>query len=134
MGDQWTCNSQDDNEIPNVNSMLFDLDMLRAETDNFSDTNKLGEGGFGPVYKGKLTDGQEIAVKGLSRRSSQGLEELKNEVGLVAKLQHRNLVRLFGCCLEGEEMMLVYEYLPNTSLDTFLFGKLVFRVFLLLVN
>ncbi|XP_058072819.1 cysteine-rich receptor-like protein kinase 10 [Magnolia sinica] len=115
---------QDDDEIPNVNSLLFDLDTLRAATDDFSDANKLGEGGFGPVYKGKLSDGQDIAVKRLSRRSSQGLEELKNEVGLVAKLQHRNLVRLFGCCLEGEEMMLVYEYLPNTSLDTFLFDPI----------
>ncbi|XP_058072812.1 cysteine-rich receptor-like protein kinase 10 isoform X2 [Magnolia sinica] len=116
--------SEDDNEIPSTNSPFFNFGTLRAATNNFSDDNKLGEGGFGPVYKGKLTDGQEIAVKRLSRRSSQGVKELKNEVGLVAKLQHRNLVRLFGCCLEGEEMMLVYEYLPNTSLDTFLFDPI----------
>ncbi|KAF3968843.1 hypothetical protein CMV_007299 [Castanea mollissima] len=99
----------------------FNLSTIHIATNNFSDVNKLGEGGFGPVYKGKLINGKEIAVKRLSLKSKQGLEEFKNEVILIAKLQHRNLVRLLGCCLEGEEKLLVYEYMANTSLDAFLF-------------
>ncbi|KAK8942680.1 Cysteine-rich receptor-like protein kinase 15 [Platanthera zijinensis] len=93
---------------------------IRAATSDFSEENKLGEGGFGSVYRGVLRDGQEIAVKRLSKTSVQGVEELKNEVAFVAKLQHRNLVRLVGCCLEKEKLLL-YEYLPNKSLDKFLF-------------
>ncbi|KAJ0983415.1 hypothetical protein J5N97_011670 [Dioscorea zingiberensis] len=103
--------------------LLFDLGTLRHATNNFSDENKLGEGGFGSVYKGELSDGQLIAVKRFSWNSGQGVEELKNEVDLLAKLQHRNLVRLLGCCLEEEEKLLVYEYLPNTSLNKYLFGE-----------
>ncbi|KAL0911300.1 hypothetical protein M5K25_019432 [Dendrobium thyrsiflorum] len=105
----------------NTESLLFDLDTIIKATNNFSEENKLGEGGFGPVYKGLLEDGQHIAVKRLSRTSTQGFVEMKNEVALVAKLQHKNLVRLLGCCFEENEMMLVYEYLPKTSLDRYLF-------------
>ncbi|KHG05344.1 hypothetical protein F383_30674 [Gossypium arboreum] len=101
---------------------LFSLASISIATENFSLENKLGEGGFGPVYKGKLLNGQEIAVKRLSKRSGQGLEELKNETMLIAKLQHRNLVRLLGCCLEQGEKILIYEFMPNKSLDLFLFG------------
>ncbi|CAL5410960.1 unnamed protein product [Camellia sinensis] len=93
---------------------------LQFKSNNFSDDNKIGEGGFGSVYKGILTNGQEIAVKRLSRKSGQGAEEFKNEAVLVAKLQHRNLVRLLGFCLEGEEKILIYEFVPNKSLDYFL--------------
>ncbi|OMO64895.1 hypothetical protein COLO4_31707 [Corchorus olitorius] len=99
------------------------LDILLAATNHFGDGNKLGEGGFGPVYKGTLPDGKEIAVKRLSKTSGQGLLEFKNEVTLIARLQHRNLVRLLGCCLENNEKLLVYEYMPNKSLDVFLFDS-----------
>ncbi|XP_058072823.1 cysteine-rich receptor-like protein kinase 34 isoform X2 [Magnolia sinica] len=111
----------DGEDIRRSESLLFDLLTLRAATDNFSDANKLGQGGFGSVYKGMLLNGQEVAVKRLARKSRQGVEELKNELVLVAKLQHRNLVKLLGCCVEEEERILVYEYVPNTSLNNFLF-------------
>ncbi|KAJ7962988.1 putative Receptor protein kinase [Quillaja saponaria] len=100
---------------------IFSFGSIATATDNFSSANKLGEGGYGPVYKGKLKDGQEIAIKRLSRSSGQGLEEFKNEAQLIAKLQHRNLVRLQGFCIEGEERILIYEYMPNKSLDFYLF-------------
>nr|XP_034891838.1 G-type lectin S-receptor-like serine/threonine-protein kinase At1g11330 isoform X3 [Populus alba] len=103
---------------------LFKLKILETATNNFDISKKLGQGGFGAVYRGKLPDGQEIAVKRLSKTSGQGLEEFMNEVVVISKLQHRNLVRLLGCCVEGEEMMLVYEYLPNKSLDAVLFDSL----------
>ncbi|CAN4083912.1 unnamed protein product [Withania somnifera] len=100
---------------------FFSFSMVATATDNFCLANKLGQGGFGPVYKGTLPCGQEVAVKRLSQKSGQGDEQFKNEITLIAKLQHRNLVRLLGCCVEGEEKMLIYEYMPNKSLDTFLF-------------
>ncbi|XP_020554076.1 uncharacterized protein LOC105175473 [Sesamum indicum] len=100
---------------------MFNFNHVAAATNNFSSENKLGQGGFGHVYKGTLPGGQQIAVKRLSRKSGQGLEEFKNEIMLIAKLQHRNLVRLLGCCIEGEEKMLLYEYMPNKSLDSYLF-------------
>ncbi|XP_023873524.2 G-type lectin S-receptor-like serine/threonine-protein kinase RKS1 [Quercus suber] len=101
--------------------LIFDLGCIVAATDNFSPINKLGQGGFGSVFKGQLSNGQEIAIKRLSNSSAQGIEEFKNEVLLIAKLQHRNLVKLFGCCIQGEEKMLIYEYMPNKSLDFFIF-------------
>ncbi|TYI95943.1 hypothetical protein E1A91_D01G034500v1 [Gossypium mustelinum] len=100
---------------------LFNFEELATATNNFNHAKMLGQGGFGPVYRGTLDDGKEIAVKRLSKASGQGLEEFMNEVVVISKLQHRNLVRLLGCCVEGEEKMLAYEYMPNKSLDALLF-------------
>ncbi|KAL3627604.1 hypothetical protein CASFOL_028967 [Castilleja foliolosa] len=102
---------------------LFCMSIVSAATNNFSLGNKIGQGGFGPVYQGKFKDGQKIAVKTLSENSSQGLLEFKNEINLIAHLQHRNLVKLLGCCIEGDERMLVYEYMTNKSLDQFIFDS-----------
>ncbi|KAF8030791.1 hypothetical protein BT93_D0087 [Corymbia citriodora subsp. variegata] len=96
----------------------------KQATGNFGEANKLGRGGFGPVYKGRLPNGQEIAIKRLSRASGQGQQEFMNEMVVICKVQHRNLVRLLGCCAEGDEKMLIYEFMPNKSLDTFLFDPL----------
>ncbi|XP_027340833.1 putative receptor-like protein kinase At4g00960 [Abrus precatorius] len=108
-------------EIKIEEPLQFDFDTIEVATDSFSDANKLGEGGFGPVYKGMLFNGQEIAVKRLSKASNQGDIQFKNEVMLVARLQHRNLVKLLGFCLEKSERLLVYEFLPNKSLNYFIF-------------
>ncbi|KAG6714651.1 hypothetical protein I3842_05G212700 [Carya illinoinensis] len=105
----------------NVDQPIFDLSCIVAATDNFSPSNKVGQGGFGPVFKGQLPNGQHIAVKRLSKSSGQGIEELENEVKLIAKLQHRNLVKMFGCCIHEEEKMLIYEYMSNKSLNNFIF-------------
>ncbi|KAL7249457.1 hypothetical protein ACSBR1_011618 [Camellia fascicularis] len=108
----------EDIELP-----LFHLVTITKATDNFAINNKLGEGGFGPVYKGMLEGGQEIAVKLLSKDSKQGVDEFKNEVICIAKLQHRNLVKLLGYCIQGEERMLIYEFMPNNNLDSFIFDQ-----------
>nr|XP_023913706.1 G-type lectin S-receptor-like serine/threonine-protein kinase At4g03230 [Quercus suber] len=100
---------------------FFDFESILVATDSFSNANKLGQGGYGPVYKGTFPGGQEMAVKRLSSASGQGLQEFKNEVVLIAKLQHRNLVRLQGYCIKGDEKILLYEYMPNKSLDSFIF-------------
>ncbi|XP_076958586.1 putative LRR receptor-like serine/threonine-protein kinase At1g53440 [Bidens hawaiensis] len=101
----------------------FSLRQIKTATHNFDPANKIGEGGFGPVYKGTLTDGSEIAVKQLSARSKQGNREFVTEIGMISALQHPNLVKLFGCCIEGKELLLVYEYLENNSLARALFGR-----------
>lgn len=110
-------------DIKTVESMQYDFSTLCAATDNFSDDNKLGLGGFGVVYKGVLPNGLEIAVKRLSQNSHQGEIEFKNEVMLVAKLQHRNLVQLLGFCYKQTERLLIYEFMTNSSLDSFLFDS-----------
>ncbi|KAK1419591.1 hypothetical protein QVD17_28795 [Tagetes erecta] len=102
---------------------FFSLYVVARATSNFSVSNKIGEGGFGPVYKGVLEDGREIAVKRLSETSQQGLDEFKNEVICIAKLQHRNLVKLLGYCIHQNELILIYEYMANKSLDRFLFDE-----------
>ncbi|KOM42548.1 hypothetical protein LR48_Vigan05g015200 [Vigna angularis] len=116
---------KENNSLPT----MFDFSTIYIATNHFSNTNKLGEGGFGTVHKGTLIDGQEIAVKRLSKTSRQGTEEFKNEVKLMATLQHRNLVKLLGCSVQQDEKLLIYEFMPNRSLDYFIFdtmrGKLL---------
>ncbi|XP_030968961.1 probable LRR receptor-like serine/threonine-protein kinase At1g07650 isoform X4 [Quercus lobata] len=101
---------------------FFTYRQIKAATDNFNAANKLGEGGFGSVYKGILSDGTVIAVKQLSSKSRQGSREFVNEIGMISGLQHPNLVRLYGCCIEGKQLLLVYEYMENNSLAHVLFG------------
>jgi serine/threonine protein kinase len=125
----------------------FTLKQIKAATNNFDSANKIGEGGFGPVYKvlllhdlsplsmdfpahlnkgwlqGQLPDGTVIAVKQLSSKSKQGNREFLNEIGMISCLQHPNLVKLHGCCIEGEQLLLVYEYMENNNLARAIFGE-----------
>ncbi|KAK4567565.1 hypothetical protein RGQ29_003365 [Quercus rubra] len=101
----------------------FTLRHIKAATRNFDTANKIGEGGFGPVYKGVLSDGALIAVKQLSSKSKQGNREFVTEIGMISALQHPNLVRLYGCCIEGNQLLLIYEYMENNSLARALFGR-----------
>ncbi|XP_022989631.1 putative cysteine-rich receptor-like protein kinase 35 isoform X2 [Cucurbita maxima] len=100
---------------------FFRFETLVEATNNFHPTNKLGQGGFGPVFKGKLKDGRVIAVKKLSQYSKQGKKEFMTEAKLLARVQHRNVVNLLGYCVHGSEKLLVYEYVTNESLDKLLF-------------
>ncbi|XP_010243680.1 PREDICTED: probable LRR receptor-like serine/threonine-protein kinase At1g56140 [Nelumbo nucifera] len=102
---------------------IFSYVELRSATEDFNPKNKLGEGGFGAVYKGKLYDGRNVAVKQLSVVSPQGKDQFVTEIATISVVQHRNLVKLYGCCIEGDKRALVYEYLENKSLDKALFGK-----------
>ncbi|MED6160545.1 hypothetical protein PIB30_052370 [Stylosanthes scabra] len=108
-------------ESATLEGLQFDFTIIEAATNNFSHENMIGKGGFGEVYKGILPDGRQAAIKKLSTSSIQGVAEFKNEILLIAKLQHRNLVSFMGFCLEEEEKILLYEYVPNGSLDYFLF-------------
>ncbi|XVF77708.1 hypothetical protein PTKIN_Ptkin14bG0068600 [Pterospermum kingtungense] len=127
--EDWKVNEENQGDGEDMELEVFDLGTIYQATDTFSINNKLGQGGFGPVYKGILANGQQIAVKSLSKSSGQGVTEFRNEVKLIAKLQHRNLVRLLGCCIQREERMLVYEYMPNGSLDSFIFGVNHYKTF-----
>ncbi|PNY06072.1 serine/threonine protein kinase [Trifolium pratense] len=120
----FSFNNQTDNkENEDIDIPIFDLPTIANATNNFSIDNKLGQGGFGPVYKGKLENGQDIAVKRLSNTSAQGPKEFINEVKLIANLQHRNLVKLLGCCIHHDERLLIYEFMINRSLDYFIFDQ-----------
>ncbi|KAL9270156.1 Cysteine-rich receptor-like protein [Drosera capensis] len=123
IGNRQPAVEQGEEDGGEASELLFGLRSLQAATNFFSDSNFLGRGGFGPVFKGLMPNGEEIAVKKLSVDSRQGVKEFTNEVRLLRKAQHRNLVMLLGCCIEGPEKMLVYEYLPNRSLDYLLFAK-----------
>ncbi|WVZ87336.1 hypothetical protein U9M48_033988 [Paspalum notatum var. saurae] len=100
---------------------------IAVATNNFSEDNMLGKGGFGNVYTGTPGQNLEVAIKKISQASEQGVGEFRNEVILIAKLQHRNLVRLHGCCIHGDEKLLIYEYLPNKSLNSVIFDKGISR-------
>ncbi|KAL9659612.1 hypothetical protein QQ045_024419 [Rhodiola kirilowii] len=102
---------------------LFTLRQIEAATNNFDPSNKLGEGGFGAVYKGLLSDGTVIAVKQLSTKFRQGSREFVNEIGMNSSLQHPNLVKLYGCCAEGNQLLVVYDYMENNCLWRALFGR-----------
>ncbi|KAB1205777.1 Cysteine-rich receptor-like protein kinase 10 [Morella rubra] len=114
-------NEEELEKIAQQEQKLFPFETLAAATKDFHLTHKLGEGGFGPVYKGKLNDGREIAVKKLSHSSNQGAREFMNEAKLLARVQHRNVVNLLGYCVHGVEKLLVYEYVYHESLDKLLF-------------
>lgn len=101
--------------------LSFSLRSILAATDNFSEANKLGEGEYGPVYKGYLPEVQEVAINKQSKTSLQGIGEFMNELKLITKLQHKKIVRLLGCCVEQEEKILIYEYMCSGSLDKLLF-------------
>ncbi|RDX64120.1 putative LRR receptor-like serine/threonine-protein kinase, partial [Mucuna pruriens] len=112
-----------DKELLDMKTGYFSLRQIKAATNNFDPANKIGEGGFGPVYKGVLSDGDVIAVKQLSSKSKQGNREFVNEIGMISALQHPNLVKLYGCCIEGNQLLLIYEYMENNSLARALFGE-----------
>ncbi|KAL8260179.1 hypothetical protein R6Q59_028132 [Mikania micrantha] len=124
----WKCllkhNKRKDKDYQGMElrTISFSLTQLKSATHNFSAANKIGEGGFGPVYKGTLSDGTVVAVKQLSSESRQGNREFLNEVGVISCLQHPNLVKLHGCCIDADHLILVYEYLENNSLSNALFG------------
>ncbi|KAI9085932.1 hypothetical protein K1719_032009 [Acacia pycnantha] len=111
-----------DKQFLDLKTGYFSLKQIKDATNNFAPENKIGEGGFGPVYKGVLSDGVVIAVKQLSSKSKQGNREFLNEVGMISALQHPNLVKLYGCCVEGNQLLLIYEYMHNNSLAGALFG------------
>ncbi|KAL6651968.1 hypothetical protein ACP70R_010893 [Stipagrostis hirtigluma subsp. patula] len=118
---EYLRSTDDDDDAPDIELPIITFEDVVAATDNFSDSNMLGKGGFGKVYKGMLESTKIVAIKRLSKGSGQGNKEFRNEVVLIAKLQHKNLVKLLGCCIHEDEKMLIYEYLPNKSLDYFLF-------------
>ncbi|KAK2404973.1 cysteine-rich receptor protein kinase [Trifolium repens] len=111
-------------DVAILESLRFGLGEIESATNKFAKRNMIGEGGFGEVYKGVLSNGEEVAVKRLLGSSKQGAKEFKNEVLVIARLQHKNLVKLQGFCLDEQEKILIYEYVPNKSLDYFLFDPL----------
>ncbi|CAH8356392.1 unnamed protein product [Eruca vesicaria subsp. sativa] len=110
-------------EICTDNVRVFSYNSLRSATDNFHPSTRIGGGGFGVVYKGVLRDGTQVAVKSLSAESKQGTREFLTEINLISNIHHPNLVKLIGCCIEGNNRILVYEYLENNSLSSVLLGS-----------
>ncbi|KAG6524806.1 hypothetical protein ZIOFF_014750 [Zingiber officinale] len=111
-------------DIPGIESVtIYTYKELKNATNGFSPANKIGEGGFGSVYKGRLRDGKDIAVKVLSSESKQGAREFLTEITVISGIIHDNLVKLYGCCVEGSHRILVYNYLENNSLAQCLLGS-----------
>ncbi|GAB4829210.1 Cell division control protein 2 [Ancistrocladus abbreviatus] len=111
-------------QILHDSSLNFRYSTLERATRSFAEDSKLGQGGFGTVYKGVLPDGREIAVKRLYFNNKHRVADFYNEVNIISILEHKNLVRLLGCSCSGPESLLVYEYLPNKSLDRFIFDPI----------
>ena len=110
--------------------LKFKYETLEKATDYFSPSRKLGQGGAGSVYMGILPNGKTVAVKRLIYNTRQWVDDFFNEVNLISRIQHKNLVKLLGCSIEGPESLLVYEYVQNKSLDQFIFGNcLLFTCF-----
>jgi len=103
-------------------SLNYKYETLEKATDYFSCSRKIGQGGAGSVFKGTLPNGKDVAVKRLVFNNRQWVDDFFNEVNLISGINHKNLVKLLGCSIEGPESLIVYEYLPNKSLDHFLFG------------
>ncbi|KAL0301003.1 UNVERIFIED_CONTAM: Cold-responsive protein kinase [Sesamum radiatum] len=121
--DSATGNPELDDELSGVHNVhLYSYKELRIATDDFSPVNKIGEGGFGSVFKGKLRNGQMAAIKVLSSESRQGVREFLTEIQVISDIEHENLVKLYGCCVEGNQRILVYNYLENNSLAHTLLG------------
>ena len=114
-------------EIPSYlrnSSLNYKYETLEKATDYFSTPRKIGQGGAGSVFKGTLPNGKDVAVKRLVFNNRQWVDDFFNEVNLISGINHKNLVKLLGCSIEGPESLIVYEYLPNKSLDHFIFGTL----------
>ncbi|KAF5477399.1 hypothetical protein F2P56_004040 [Juglans regia] len=112
-----------DDDVSGIHNVrLYTYKELRAATADFSQTNKIGEGGFGSVYKGRLKDGKIAAIKVLSAESRQGVKEFLTEINVISDIEHENLVKLYGCCVEENHRILVYNYLENNSLAQTLIG------------
>ncbi|KAL0338202.1 UNVERIFIED_CONTAM: Cold-responsive protein kinase [Sesamum angustifolium] len=105
------------------NVRLFSYHSLRSATRLFHPSNRIGRGGFGVVYKGVLRDGTQVAIKTLSAESKQGTDEFLTELNMISNIRHPNLVQLIGCCIEGNNRILVYEYLENNSLASALLAS-----------
>lgn len=106
-----------------TSKLNFKYEMLEKATGGFDPLNKLGQGGSGSVYKGILPDGKNIAVKRLLYNTRQWAEEFFNEVNLISGIQHKNVVKLLGCSIEGPESLLVFDHVSNRNLDQVLFGN-----------
>ncbi|XP_028755434.1 probable LRR receptor-like serine/threonine-protein kinase At1g53430 [Neltuma alba] len=119
-----------DKQLFDLKTGYFSLKQIKDATNNFFPENKIGEGGFGPVHKGTLSNGVVIAVKQLSSKSKQGNREFVNEIGMIFALQHPNLVKLYGCCVEENQLLLIYEYMENNSFASTLFGGQGQRIYL----